>query len=133
MSTDVRWQQRFVNFEKSLLHLQDGLAIEQPDLVQSAGIIQFFEISFELAWKVLKDFLEAQGFNDVKSPRSAIKKAFEIQLISNGDLWLKALQDRNLSTHLYDEDMSNEVISSIRSAYVGLLVTLHKKLQDEAK
>lgn len=58
---DIRWQQRFQNFEKALRGLEEALAIEQPDVVQRAGLIQFFEITFELAWKLLKDYLEAEG------------------------------------------------------------------------
>ena len=73
---DVRWKQRFSNFSKSMNYLEQALTIQSPDIVQKAGIIQFFEMSFELSWKVLKDYLEEQGFEDVKSPRAAIKQAF---------------------------------------------------------
>ena len=73
-NNDIRWKQRFQNFEKAMGHLEDALEIENPDLLQKAGIIQFFEMSYELAWNVLKDYLEEQGFIDVNSPRSAIKR-----------------------------------------------------------
>lgn len=60
MSTqDIRWQQPLKNFNKAMLHLEGALKIEQPDMVQKVGIIQLFEMSFELAWKLLKDYLEA--------------------------------------------------------------------------
>lgn len=51
----------------------------------------------------MKDYLEDQGFIDIKSPREAIKKAFEASLITDGHNWLKALEDRNLTSHIYDE------------------------------
>lgn len=73
---DIRWQQRFHNFTKALNYLEQALQIPDPDIVQKAGTIHFFEMSFELAWNLLKDYLEEQGFMDVKSPRSALKKAF---------------------------------------------------------
>ena len=83
---DVRWIQRFQNFEKAISHLDTALQLKDPDILQKAGIIQFFEMSYELAWNTIKDYLEEQGFNDVKSPRSAFKKAFEIFDISPDDL-----------------------------------------------
>ena len=128
MVEDIRWKQRFANFKNSLRNLELAKTIETPDIIQKAGIIQFFEISFELGWKVLKDYLEAQGFNDVKSPRAAIKKAFEIGLIVEGKVWLEALQDRNLSAHTYDEDTSNQIINEIRDRYIYILIELEQKL-----
>ncbi len=95
-------------------------------------MIQFFELSFELGWKVLKDYLEEQGFADVKSPRAAIKKAFETELITDGHTWLQALEDRNLTTQTYDEETVLEVEHLIRNIYYPLLkeldTELHRKL-----
>jgi nucleotidyltransferase substrate binding protein (TIGR01987 family) len=122
---DVRWKQRFSNFSKSMNYLEQALTIQSPDIVQKAGIIQFFEMSFELSWKVLKDYLEEQGFEDVKSPRAAIKQAFEIGIIENGHGWLELLQDRNLTAHTYDEEKANEMEQLIHKNYFPLL----KKLQ----
>ncbi|MGE5356474.1 MAG: nucleotidyltransferase substrate binding protein [Deltaproteobacteria bacterium] len=61
MEEDIRWKQRFSNFEKAFINLEMGVKISDPDIVQKAGIIQFFEICFELGWKVLKDYLEEKG------------------------------------------------------------------------
>lgn len=121
---DVRWKQRFRNFQKSLLYLQEALEIENPDVIQRAGMIQFFEMTFELAWNTLKDYLQAQGFNEIKSPRSAIKKGFEIDLITDGEGWLKLLEDRNLTAHAYDEVMAKEIEKLIRKKYFPLIKEL---------
>jgi nucleotidyltransferase substrate binding protein (TIGR01987 family) len=118
---DVRWKQRFQNFQKSLNYLEDALDIIEPDIIQKAGIIQFFEMTFELAWHTMKDYLEGQGFLNLNSPRDAIKKAFEIELITGGHLWLKALEDRNLTSHTYDEETAAEVENLIRINYYPLL------------
>ncbi|MEY3051610.1 MAG: hypothetical protein RLY31_1395 [Bacteroidota bacterium] len=123
---DIRWQQRLHNFNKAMNYLGGGLKIEQPDLVQKAGIIQLFEMSFELAWKLVKDFLEEQGFQDVKSPRSALKKAFEIGLIAHGHEWMQLLEDRNLTAHTYDEEKATEMEQLIDNKYYPIL----KELQD---
>ena len=80
---DIRWIQRFTNFSKAMNHLENALQIPNPDMVQKAGIIQFFEMSFELAWNMVKDYLEEQGFVEIKSPRSALKKAFEMNILEN--------------------------------------------------
>lgn len=114
---DIRWQQRFQNFQKSLHLLEGALDIETPDIYQKAGLIQFFETTFELSWKLMKDYLEAEGFMDVKSPRAVIKKAFETELIENGHIWMELLQDRNLTAHTYDEEKANLVEKQIRDKY----------------
>lgn len=128
-NSDIRWKQRFQNFEKAIGHLADALEIENPDLLQKAGIIQFFEMSYELAWNTLKDYLEEQGFTDVKSPRNALKKGFEVGLIEDGHLWMELLLDRNLTAHTYDEEKATEVEELIHEKYFPLLSQLYEILK----
>lgn len=128
---DIRWKQRFQNFEKALNHLEDAMKIAEPDVIQRAGLIQFFEMSFELAWNTMKDYLEEQGFADVITPRETIKKAFEIALISDGHRWLKLLEDRNLTSHTYDEKTAVEVERLIREPYYPLLRQLHGTMKQK--
>ena len=125
-SKDIRWKLRFQNFEKALNYLEEAIAIKNPDIIQKAGLIQFFEMSFELAWNTIKDYLEEQGFVDIKSPRASIKKAFEIGLIEHGHLWIELIENRNLTAHTYDEKTANEVDKLIRENYYALLKELHK-------
>lgn len=122
---DVRWKQRFQNFTKSLNFLEMALQIPNPDIVQKAGIIQFFEMSFELAWNLVKDYLEEQGFVDIKSPRGALKKAFETNILENGHDWMDLLQDRNLTAHTYDEQKATDMEKLIHHKYFPLLKALH--------
>lgn len=128
---NIRWKQRFQNFEKSFLLLKKALLSDNKNIVYRAGIIQFFEISFELAWKMIKDYLEHQGFIDIKTPRDTIKKAFETGLISDGEIWLQALTDRNLTTHTYEEETAVEVDLLIRNKYSNILNELYDKLKTE--
>lgn len=130
-NSDIRWKQRFQNFEKAIGHLADALEIENPDLLQKAGIIQFFEMSYELAWNTLKDYLEEQGFIDVKSPRSALKKGFEVGLIEDGHLWMELLLDRNLTAHTYDEEKATEVEELIHEKYFPILNQLYEILKEK--
>lgn len=122
---DIRYLQRFENYEKSFLLLSGALEINAPSLVEKAGTIQFFETTFELAWKLMKDYLSYLGY-EVKSPRDAIKQSFAIELITNGDSWINALMDRNLTTHTYDEEIANEVYQAIKNNYFLLLNDLYQ-------
>lgn len=121
---DIRWQQRFAQFKKAFLLLQEAVSIEKPSVVERAGLIQFFEMAFELAWKLIKDYEEAEGFM-VKSPRDAIKQAFEAEIIAHGHDWIDALEDRNLTTHTYNEETAIAVEQKIREKYFPLLVQLY--------
>jgi|SRR5215210_7038701 len=121
---DIRWIQRFNNYKKSLGYLEQALQIVNPDIVQKAGIIQFFEMSFELAWNLIKDYLEEQGFVDVKSPRAALKKAFEMNIIENGHDWMDLLLDRNLTAHTYDEQKATDMELLIQNKYFPILKAL---------
>lgn len=89
-----------------------------------------FEMSFELAWKVLKDYLEYQEY-EVKSPRETVKTAFQIGLIDNGHIWIDALSDRNLTTHTYDEELANKMTKEILDLYLPELKKMHDKLEEE--
>ncbi len=127
---DLRWKQRFINFEKSFNLLKEYIYDNIENDLERAGIIQFFEISFELSWKLMKDYLEAQVF-EVKSPREAIKKAFQIGLIDDGHIWIDALSDRNLTVHTYDKEMSKKMVKDIREIYFPELEKLYNKLSKE--
>jgi len=122
---DIRWRQRFAQFEKAYLLLQDAVGVGKPSILERAGLIQFFEMAFELGWKLLKDYEEAEGFT-VKSPRDAIKQAFEANLIGAGHDWIDALDDRNLTTHTYNEETAIDVEQKIRMKYFPLLQQLHR-------
>lgn len=121
---DSRWRQRFQNYQKSFAQLKKSVDIVNPSDVERAGLIQFFEMTFELAWKTLKDYLEAQGFQ-VASPRETLKQAFQIQLITQGHEWLDALDDRNLTAHTYDEAKAKNIERLIREKYFPLLKELN--------
>jgi len=129
---DIRWKQRFQNFEKAFLLLERTLEIENPSEAEKGGFIQFYEMAFELAWKLMKDYLEEQGLT-VNSPRQAIKQAFQSGVIDNGQQWIDALEDRNLTTHTYDESTADKVVSAIRTSYFPILSQLYSTMKKEAE
>ena len=127
---DIRWKQRFENFDKSYKLLNKYAKQPITTELERAGIIQFFEMTFELAWKVLKDYLEAQEYL-VKSPRETVKQAFQIGLIDNGHIWMDALSNRNLTTHTYDEELANKMTNEIITMYLPELDKIYEKLSKE--
>ena len=129
---DIRWKQKFSNFEKSFRRLEKSLCIENPSETEKAGVIQFFEIAFELSCKLMKDYLETLGFN-LNSPRASIKQAFQSDIISDGHIWLEALKHRNQTTHIYDEKTANKILKSVKNKYFPAIKEFYEfmKLKSE--
>lgn len=126
---DIRWRQRFENFEKSYQLLAQTIEIEKPSVVERAGLIQFFEVTFELSWKLLKDYLESQDVNP-KFPRDTIKEAFKYELIQDGDAWMAMLTDRNLTVHTYNETKASEIESKIRNTFFPAIKQLYVQMKE---
>lgn len=126
---EIRWKQRFINLEKSFKLLERTIAIENLSEAEKGGLIQFYEICFELSWKTMKDYLESEGF-DVKSPREAIKLAFQTGLVQDGELWIEALEARNMTSHIYDEDTINKIVEKIQTDNFKLLKKLYLFLKN---
>lgn len=122
--------QRFENYEKAFMQLEKTINIKKPSEAERAGLIQFFEVAFELAWKTLKDYLESVGYI-TQSPREAIKQAFQSQLITGGQAWLEALDNRNLTVHTYDEKTAQKIESLIRNSYYPELKKFYKDFEEK--
>lgn len=128
---DIRWKQRFQNFEKAILQLQDAVVKNNLSKLEKAGVIQVYEFTFELAWKTLKDFLE-EKMVDVKYPRDTIKESFSFQLIKNGDVWMDMLDKRNLMSHTYDDKTAELAYRLIVDVYYQALYDVYTYLKNEA-
>ncbi len=92
-------------------------------------MIQAFEYTYELAWLVLKDFLEFQGDRDIYGSRDAIKKAFRTGLIENGEKWMDAYVSRTKTSHTYNEETAREVVDAILADYFDLFKALENKME----
>ena len=125
-----RWMQRFENLERANLQLTRACDLEELSELELTGLIKSFEITFELAWKTLKDLLYYEGF-EVGSPRAAIRKAFEAGILADSRLWLEALESRNLMSHTYDAAKAKEAERLIKDVYApmldGLVNVLHER------
>lgn len=125
---DIRWKQRFDNYQKALTKLKDYAEQENLNELESQGLIKAFEYTFELAWKTLQDYIgEVKGTPEVKGPRPVIMDSFKEGFIHSGEVWMAMLRDRNRSTHTYDEAISKEIIKAIRTEYLHLLIELETK------
>lgn len=125
---DIRWQQRFANFKKALSQLRKF--VDKGDLseLEEQGAIQAFEYTYELAWLVLKDFLEYQGNTDIYGSRDAIRLAFQSGLIEDGEAWMDAYVSRTKTLHTYNEETAREIVQKILNRYFSLFTALEKKM-----
>lgn len=148
MSEDIRWQQRFSNYKKALDKLSEAVTyIENSidntlispeenivDEIIREGIIQRFEYTHELAWNVMKDYAAYQGNSLIGGSRDATREAFQLQLISEGSLWMDMIASRNKTSHTYNEQTAGEIFSKIRyeyyPAFISFEETMNKKLQE---
>jgi len=127
-----RLKQRLDNYQKALLNIQETKDeyIKNPNKFMMMALIQAFEICFELAWKIQKDYLQYLGF-EIAGPRDAIKQAFASGVIFNGDVWLEMLESRNLSTHLYDESRMKNISDKIATQYVEEFIVLKNLIESK--
>lgn len=128
-NTDIRWVQRYSNFRKALAKMSEAIDIvaekydwqDSIDELLKEGLIQRFEYTHELAWKVMKDYEEYQGYNNIRGSRDAIRLALQIGIIEDKE-WIETIEDRNLTSHNYDEEVAEDVFISIVNDYYPLLV-----------
>lgn len=117
MKENIRQTDSFKALEKALVRLKEALE-ENPETNKLAidGTIQRFEFSLELFWKVMKKFLELEGLS-VKSPKQILQEAFNLEWIHDEELWLNMLNDRNETSHSYNEEIAKRIYSHISSYY----------------
>ena len=117
-----------MDFEKSYMNLKNALKIKEIDEVYRAGIIKIFELTFELAWKTLKDLLTYEG-HSINTPRETIRQAYQDALITEGHKWIDLLEKRNVFVHTYDEQVAIEAEKLIREEYFELFTELYETLK----
>jgi len=124
-----RWNERFEQYQKALNQLRK--AVDRPEYseLERAGLIQIFEYTFELGWKVMQDYCRENGYT-VNSPREALQQGVAASLVSEQDgyEWLEALKNRNLLAHTYDEQRSLDAEALIKQRYFSLLTRLEERL-----
>lgn len=119
------------NLKKAVARLSEGILELQANdsSVVRDGVIQRFEFTTELAWKATKEYLMDQGFVDINSPKSVMKEAFSFGLISDDKIWIQILNDRNLTSHIYKEEIADEICNRIIKTHFQELKALSKRLE----
>lgn len=127
MSPDIRWKQRFENYEKALRLLREALAdVEKLSELEKEGAVQRFEFTIELAWKTMKDYLEYNGIVLAQSaPKPVVKQAFAAKIITDGQLWIDMLDRRNLLSHTYDEKVFDQAVREMKQRFLRGLDELY--------
>ncbi len=113
---DVRWKQRFQNFEKAFLFLTEAVEKESYSPIEVGGLVQAFEFTFELGWKTIKDYLYEQGI-ETAFPKAALKEGFNTQIISDGHVWIEMLERRNELSHTYNHEVAKNAVQVIKHKY----------------
>ena len=135
MTQDIRWKQRFENFQRALkqLSLAMDLKAQRPlsDLEQQ-GLIQVFEFTHELAWNVLKDYHEMEGIQGLVGSRSTAREAFKRGLVMDGEVWMDMIEKRNLSSHTYNQTVALTMVESIAERYYPAFCELQQRFAKEA-
>jgi nucleotidyltransferase substrate binding protein (TIGR01987 family) len=130
-SLDIRWKQRLHNYNRALIQFNEAIELlhSRPlSNLEKQGLVQVFEFTHELAWKTLQDYFRYQGTSDLYGSRDVFRKALEVGLINDGAKWFESIQSRNLTSHVYDEQVVQDLINEISGVYAKQLNELNNTL-----
>lgn len=131
-TSEIRWHQRLSNYEKAFARLAAAVALARQRALselEKQGLIQAFEFTHELAWKVMKDYFVWQGTVDITGSRDATREAFSQGLVSDGEGWMEMIRSRNQTSHTYNEEVANEIAARITDQYAPLFDAFLQRMQ----
>jgi nucleotidyltransferase substrate binding protein (TIGR01987 family) len=132
---EIRWHQRLSNYTKALSQLASAVELSRTRALselEMQGMIQAFEFTHELSWNVMKDYLNDQdGGLSLGGSKDATRLAFARGLISNGEVWMEMIKNRNLSLHTYDHQTVLSIVSRVTDSYLDLFVTFKKTMDSK--
>jgi len=134
MKKDIRWIQRYSNFKKALINLNEAVELSSErelSKLEKQGLIQAFEYTYELAWNTIRDFYRSKGEVDIQGSRDAFRLAFERDLIEDGKTFMKAIKSRQLTSHTYNEDTAEEIYKDIIYEYTPAFRSLANRFEKE--
>jgi nucleotidyltransferase substrate binding protein (TIGR01987 family) len=148
MKEDIRWEQRFNNYRKALSKLGANVSYiknlyKDVDLVGKGcedmvsniedilkqGLIQSFEFTHELAWKVMQDFAKDQGNAEIRGSKDATRYAAQVNLVDDAQDWMNMILSRNETSHTYNSDTANVIFCDIVRLYYPLFVNFEAKIE----
>lgn len=127
---DIRWKQRLDNYQKAVRQLTKFIEKGELNELEEQGMIKAFEYTYELAWKMIKDYYEDQGEVNIQGSRDALRLAFQRGIINDGDNWMKMIKSRIATVHTYNEEIARQIAQDIRNLYFQLFIELQTKMQN---
>ncbi len=131
MTQEIRWKQRFDNYARALHELDADVALRRMralSRLEEKGLIQSFEMVHELAWNVLKDYLEeVAGTTGLMGSKDTTREAFKRGLIVDGEIWMEMIRSRNLTSHVYDENTARAVAEDVAERFHPAFGNLHQR------
>ncbi len=127
---DIRWQQRFNNYLKAFQTLVEAVELARSrelSKLEQQGLIQSFEFTHELAWNVLKDYLEDKGITGLIGSKDATRVAFQNGLIEQGENWMKMIETRNKTSDTYNPHIAQTVVTDILERFFPAFESMAKK------
>jgi nucleotidyltransferase substrate binding protein (TIGR01987 family) len=131
---DIRWIQRFSNFKKALAKLSsvvEEATLDELSELETEGLIQRFEYTFELAWKTLQDLLQHKGYESILGPNPVLNQALKDGYITDAEKWRTMKKSRELTSHTYNSGTAKEIADGIFDTYHDLLKNLETRLEQE--
>lgn len=122
---------KYMNLKKAYLRLKEvsDMYDGKNDIIRDS-LIQRFEFTYELTHKTLKEFMKYLGVTLENSfPRTIYKKAYVNNLISDDSVWINLLEDRNCTSHIYNESLVDEIAKRIVDKYVDAIGELVDNLE----
>jgi nucleotidyltransferase substrate binding protein (TIGR01987 family) len=122
------------NLEQALSRLDEYCSLPVQHDRDKAGIIQAFEFTFEIFWKTFKKIAESEGLES-PSPKASISAAFQMNLITNNEeaTWLSMLKNRNLTTHTYKKQISDEIYLNTVNHYLNAFEVCRQRIDEKVK
>ena len=114
-----RWSERVKDLGNAVSRLEEAIEDSKKYKIESLkdGVIQRFEFSVELSWKTLKNYLENEGVINITTPKQSIREAFAKEILKVPEIWIEMLNDRNLTSHIYDSSISDKIYENIVKKY----------------
>ncbi len=131
-----KWIERLAIFKNAIVRLSEVIEISRQRTLNSFekdSLIKRFEFTYEMAWKLMMSYEKENGITELLGSKDVVRKAFAMSLIDNGEAWLEMIDDRNKTSHLYDEDMAIDMIDDIIYTYYPLFLDLQEKMEEIAK
>jgi nucleotidyltransferase substrate binding protein (TIGR01987 family) len=125
---DIRWQYKFVKFNKVLKQLVRFLEISELTEIEEQGVIKAFEYTFEFAWKTLQYLLKSDGIQNIANCKEVFESSLASGYISDKSIWEKMMDARNFTYFTYDEQNAEEMVEDIRTDYLALFMELKNRL-----